>query len=145
MANYYEILGVKQNDNSAKIKKAYKKLALKYHPDRNSGDKSAEEKFKKITKAYEVLKDEQSRRKYDQKLANQPKQNNKRENRQQTKQRRPNGFSQGDFQDFEKEFANFFGFNPKTKEKIKKDESSKDRFNTDDLFKQYFGVNNKKG
>ena len=58
MANdYYEILGVQRNSSDDDIKKAYRKLAMKYHPDRNKGDKSAEAKFKEINEAYETLKD----------------------------------------------------------------------------------------
>ncbi len=64
--DYYEILGVDKNATKEEIKKAYRKLALKYHPDRNPGDKNAEEKFKDITEAYEVLSDEEKRKKYDQ-------------------------------------------------------------------------------
>ncbi|SCG84162.1 Curved DNA-binding protein [Proteiniborus sp. DW1] len=63
--DYYEILGVSKNSTSNDIKKAYKKLAKKYHPDLNPGDKSAEEKFKEINEAYEVLGDEEKRKKYD--------------------------------------------------------------------------------
>lgn len=53
--NYFEILGIKQGVSQSEIKKAYRKLAIKYHPDRNLGNKDAEEKFKKITEAYEFL------------------------------------------------------------------------------------------
>ena len=55
MADYYETLGVAKNASADDIKKAYRKLALKYHPDRNQGDKEAEEKFKEISIAYETL------------------------------------------------------------------------------------------
>lgn len=65
-ADYYETLGVAHNASEAEIKKAYRKLAMKYHPDRNAGDKSAEEKFKTLTEAYEVLSDSRKRSAYDQ-------------------------------------------------------------------------------
>src|SRR5258708_28493148 len=64
--DYYEILGVDRNANAEEIKKAYRKLAVKYHPDKNPGDKSAEEKFKELGEAYEALNDPQTRAAYDQ-------------------------------------------------------------------------------
>ncbi len=63
--DYYKILGVDRNASADEIKKAYRKLALKYHPDRNPGDKAAEEKFKEINEAYQVLSDPEKRAKYD--------------------------------------------------------------------------------
>ncbi len=65
-ADYYEILGVSKDASDDDIKKAYRKLAVKYHPDKNPGDKSAEEKFREATEAYEVLKDPKKRTQYDQ-------------------------------------------------------------------------------
>ncbi|MEF3254956.1 MAG: molecular chaperone DnaJ [Deferribacterales bacterium] len=64
--DYYEILGVNRNATEIEIKKAYRKLALQYHPDRNQGDKEAEEKFQEINEAYSVLIDPQKRAQYDQ-------------------------------------------------------------------------------
>ena len=64
--DYYEVLGIQKNASTDEIKKAYRKLAGKYHPDRNPGDKSAEEKFKEIGEAYEVLSDSDKRARYDQ-------------------------------------------------------------------------------
>lgn len=63
--DYYEILGVAKNSTKDEIKKSYRKLALKYHPDRNKDNKEAEEKFKKISEAYAVLSDEKKRQQYD--------------------------------------------------------------------------------
>jgi curved DNA-binding protein len=63
--DYYKILGVKKDASDEEIKKAYRKLAMKYHPDHAKGDKSAEEKFKKISEAYAVLSDKTKRQKYD--------------------------------------------------------------------------------
>jgi molecular chaperone DnaJ len=64
--DYYEVLGVDKNASEEDIKKAYRKLAIKYHPDRNPGDKVAEEKFKEAAEAYSVLHDPQKRQQYDQ-------------------------------------------------------------------------------
>ena len=64
--DYYEVLGVSKTATDAEIKKAYRKLAMKYHPDYNPGDKEAEEKFKEINEANEVLSDEKKRQLYDQ-------------------------------------------------------------------------------
>ncbi len=63
--DYYELLEVSKTASGEEIKKAYRKMAMKYHPDRNPGDKEAEAKFKEINEAYEVLKDEQKRAAYD--------------------------------------------------------------------------------
>lgn len=64
--DYYEVLGVSKNASDDEIKKAYRKLAVKYHPDKNPGDKEAEAKFKEINEAHDVLSDKQKRARYDQ-------------------------------------------------------------------------------
>jgi curved DNA-binding protein len=68
VGNYYEMLGVTKSASSSEIKQAYRTLAIKYHPDRNLGNKAAEEKFKDINEAYEVLSDQTRRVQYDQSL-----------------------------------------------------------------------------
>src|SRR5699024_3008377 len=64
--DYYDILGVDRNASASKIKKAYRKKAMKYHPDRNKGNSDAEAKFKEASEAYEILRDDQKRQRYDQ-------------------------------------------------------------------------------
>ena len=64
--DYYEVLGVNKSAKKEEIKKAYRKLALKYHPDKNKGDKGAEEKFKEASEAYHVLSDDKRKSNYDQ-------------------------------------------------------------------------------
>ena len=63
--DYYEILGVSKGAAADEIKKAYRKVAMQYHPDRNPGDKAAEEKFKEAAEAYEVLSDTDKKAQYD--------------------------------------------------------------------------------
>ena len=64
--DYYEVLGLERNADDAQIKRAYRQMAKKYHPDVNPGDKEAEEKFKEANEAYSVLSDAQKRARYDQ-------------------------------------------------------------------------------
>ncbi len=64
--DYYEVLGITKSASKSEIKKAYRKMAIKYHPDKNPGDKEAEEKFKLCAEAYEVLSDDQKKARYDQ-------------------------------------------------------------------------------
>ena len=64
--DYYEVLGVSRNASADELKKAYRKVAMKHHPDRNPGDKKAEEKFKEASEAFEVLGDKERRSRYDQ-------------------------------------------------------------------------------
>lgn len=69
-SDYYKVLGVEKNATDDQLKKAYRKLAMKYHPDKNKGDKTAEAKFKEVSEAYAVLSDKEKRRQYDEFGAN---------------------------------------------------------------------------
>ena len=64
--DYYDVLGVSKSASASEIKKAYRKLAIKYHPDKNPDDKKAEEKFKEAAEAYEVLSNAEKKQRYDQ-------------------------------------------------------------------------------
>ena len=63
--DYYQVLGVPENADQDVIKKAYRKLSMKYHPDKNKGDPSKEEKFKEISNAYTILSDKETKSRYD--------------------------------------------------------------------------------
>ncbi|MFD2999010.1 DnaJ C-terminal domain-containing protein [Pontibacter toksunensis] len=115
--DYYTILGVDKSASQADIKKAYRSLAKKYHPDKNKGDKAAEDKFKDISEAYEVLGDEAKRQQYDQLGANWRQFQNAGAGGGQY-YGQPGGFNQGDFNDmfgggggggFSDFFQQFFG------------------------------------
>ena len=120
--DYYKILGIANTASADEVKKAYRKLAIKYHPDKNPNDKSAEEKFKEISEANEILKDEKKRKEYDglaEDYKNYQKsggkqgfdgysQDNRNQGNQQY-QRQSNGGQQFDDSSFADFFANMFG------------------------------------
>jgi curved DNA-binding protein len=117
--DYYTILGVQKSASQADIKKAYRALAKKYHPDKNKGDKAAEEKFKDISEAYEVLGDEAKRQQYDQLGANWRQFQNAGTGGRQYQGQPGGGYYEGDFSDmfggggggggFSDFFQQFFG------------------------------------
>jgi molecular chaperone DnaJ len=96
--DYYEILGVERSVDEATLKSAYRKLALQYHPDRNPGDREAEEKFKEAAEAYSVLSDPDKRQRYD------------RYGHQGVQGAGAGGFDPSTFSDFSDIFGDFFGF-----------------------------------
>lgn len=136
MKNLYKILEINENASQAEIKKAYRGLAKKYHPDANINGEDTEEKFKEITEAYDILRDEKYRKEYDEKLLNSKNSEYKKSQREQSpfKKTSMNKMDIGD------EFECFFGFNPKTKEKNKNfdKKSNKNPMDTTDIFNTFF-------
>ena len=141
MKDYYSILGLNRSASQQDIKKAYRSLARKYHPDVNPGDLKAEEKFKEVNEAYNVLNDEQSKKAYDDKLdGNMQNGDNIREGDRKKRQNPSNSDlnQKFDFGNIERDFEKFFGFNPKTKEtSIKKDQKNS-KAGVNNFFEQYF-------
>ena len=133
--DYYKILEVSENADILKIKKQYRKLAMKYHPDRNAGDKRAVKKFREITEAYEVLSNGEKRKEYDYKRENENNHTKKKNDKENFK----NKYSENNFS-FGKEFfksaaemkgmfENSFGLDKMAKNKAKAEkESLKSRF-----------------
>lgn len=133
--DYYKILEVSENADILKIKKQYRKLAMKYHPDRNAGDEKAVKKFREITEAYEVLSNGEKRKEYDYKRENENNHTKKKNDKENFK----NKYSENNFS-FGKEFfksaaemkgmfENSFGLDKMIKNKAKDEkESLKSRF-----------------
>lgn len=133
--DYYKILEVSENADILKIKKQYRKLAMKYHPDRNAGDERAAKKFREITEAYEVLSNGEKRKEYDYKRENENNHTKKKNDKENFK----NKYSENNFS-FGKEFfksaaemkgmfENSFGLDKMGKNKAKAEkESVKSRF-----------------
>ena len=133
--DYYKILEVSENADILKIKKQYRKLAMKYHPDKNAGDERAAKKFREITEAYEVLSNGEKRKEYDYKRENENNHTKKKNDKENFK----NKYSENNFS-FGKEFfksaaemkgmfENSFGLDKMIKNKAKDEkESVKSRF-----------------
>ena len=132
--NYYEILGVAKTATEAEIKKVYRKLAAKYHPDQNQNNPSARERFISISKAYETLGDTKKRKEYDKSLNEQP--FFKKGSRNQSKTTTFNPEQMGKMGEFE----HFFGFT-KDGQKITPTgkSSKKGPLDPDQMFQQFFG------
>lgn len=143
MKNLYQILGVKSTATSDELKKAYRQLAKKYHPDANPNNKVAEEKFKEINKAYETLSDEKSRQQYD-RTTNTKDESSTKEKTTAKAEKNYGGASAGagfDFKAVDKTFEKFFGFDSKTgkvtnEEKLK----PKNPLDTTDMFEKFMGM-----
>lgn len=147
MKTYYTVLGVSPSANDDAIKKAYRALAKKYHPDLNPGNEEAERRFKEIGEAYETLSDPARRKEYDQLLAAQARQANAGQKRQRAATAEPRfdpsrmGFGQG--------FEDFFGFDPKgttvEKDKMGGGKPQKNPLDASDMFERFMGFRPKGG
>ncbi|MBC2580534.1 DnaJ domain-containing protein [Clostridium sp. DJ247] len=144
MKNYYEVLAVGRDASQEEIKKAFRRLARKYHPDVNSGNKDAEEKFKEVNEAYNTLNNDSLRKEYDLKIDN-IKKGSKNTNyygkTKESEQSKEKNYKDIDIENIERSFENFFGFNPKNKEATLK--KKKNPIDTTDIFERYFGINKK--
>ena len=138
MEDYYEILELNNRASLDDIKKAYRKLAKKYHPDSNPGNKDAEERFKKLAKAYEVLSDEKRKADYD---GNTNEPGTSRSNKTKETSANPRGnIDPSDFTKTSARFEDFFGFNPKTKEHdLGKKNNKVKPMKTKDAYEAIFG------
>lgn len=132
MNNYYSVLGVNAETPLEEIKRSYRKLALRFHPDKNPGDAEAEAKFIEINEAYDVLSNEEKRKTYDQSLHGSH-QNNESKKADNVRKARQGDFSMNDFEGM---FQNFFNMDD-----IKKDneKASKSPIDASDLFDKYMG------
>ena len=143
--DYYRILEIKEDADFSDIKKKYRKLAIKYHPDKNPGDDEAVKKFREITEAYEVLGDEKKRKEYD----NKRKFKNGQENKKNENLKNRNDFSDNNFS-FGKEFfksasemkemfENSFNLNKMGKKKVEMEKE-----NIKGRFENFFDMQSKK-
>ena len=143
--DYYRILEIKEDADFSDIKKKYRKLAIKYHPDKNPGDDEAVKKFREITEAYEILGDEKKRKEYD----NKRKFKNGQENNKNKNLKNKNNFSDNNFS-FGKEFfksasekkemfENSFNLNKMGKKKVEMEKE-----NIKGRFENFFDMQNKK-
>jgi len=139
LKNYYEILGITQNATKAEIKREYRDLAMKYHPDVNSGDVDSEKKFREINEVYEILKDDKKRMEYDKKLQSE-KFNNKEELNRKQRGTQTGYDKPFDIRDVGDTFENFFGFNAKTGKIVNEEKlKSNNPLDTSDLFEKFMG------
>ncbi|TPG71319.1 J domain-containing protein [Brevibacillus laterosporus] len=148
MKSYYDILGVSKHASEAELKKAYRQLAKKYHPDVNAGSSEAEQRFKEVHEAYTVLKTEESRAAYDAKLDQRTQKkatSTQGTGQKSTERKTTQGYQGFDPRDMERNFSQFFGFDPKDKKGNlhKNGSSSKNPMDTSAIFKSYFGPRKK--
>lgn len=138
MENLYEVLGIAQDAGGDEIKKAYRRLSKKYHPDANPGSREAEEQFARVAEAYSVLQDPEKRRKYDLTL--------KKGGKNPSMEKAAGGHGNGgvDFSDLESRFSQFFGFNPgrETADRAGAGmgKGRKNPIDMTDVFEKYMGI-----
>lgn len=139
MNEYYRTLGVQPGASQDDLKKAYRALAKKYHPDLHPGDQEAENRFKEVNEAYEVLGDPDKRKEYDAKQ--QTAQRHQAPNKARSATRTPRG-GPVDFSQMQGGFAQFFGFDPATGQVLDEEKVSGQKRNpldTTDLFERFMG------
>jgi curved DNA-binding protein len=139
MNEYYRTLGVQPGASQDDLKKAYRALAKKYHPDLHPGDQEAETRFKEVNEAYEVLGDPDKRKEYDAKQ--QTAQRHQAPNKARSATRTPRG-GPVDFSQMQGGFAQFFGFDPATGQVLDEEKVSGQKRNpldTTDLFERFMG------
>lgn len=146
MKDYYKILNVSMDANNDEIKKAFRNLAKKYHPDRNPDDKDSLRKFQEVNEAYEVLSKEESRKKYDterSKFKGNNKETNSRNNKSSNENRKYQDKSES-IENLNKYFESFFGFNANSNE-INKDKFKKQKnpIDTSKMFDSFFNIKKK--
>lgn len=142
--DYYSVLGVKEDATGEEIKRGYRKIAKRYHPDSNPGDLEAEKKFKEAAQAYAVLGDEEKRREYDkeQAAAKGTGRNEKEPAGGKSGTRKPADF---DFNNMSSNFEQFFGFKPKSSqvdgEKINPNKKTEaNPIDMTEMFERYMGI-----
>jgi curved DNA-binding protein len=146
--DYYKILEISINANNDEIKKAFRSLAKKYHPDRNANDADALRKFQEVNEAYEVLSNEDSRKQYDKKISDFKQGNstgtNSKNNKSNNYKRRSQDKSDS-IENLNKYFESFFGFDANTND-INKDKlkNKKNPIDTSNMFESFFKPHSKK-
>lgn len=142
--DFYKVLGIKEDATEDEIKKAYRKIAKKYHPDSNPGDKEAEKRFKEAAEAYAVLSDTDKRKAYDKERLQAYESGPEQKRQGGNKKASPNraGF---DFSSMSSNFEQFFGFQPGTsqvdEDKLNPNKKTKaNPIDMTDMFERYMGI-----